>query len=91
MRNRHIATVLAICLFSSLAIADNPTDAPLMTSDVNSAVDQQTGGQTRQHPHKKKQSRERQTQKEHASRKRVQPEQNNLNVQPSVTTEEEKE
>ena len=41
MTNRAVTLVFTACLVSSLAFADNPTDAPLMTNDGNTAVVQQ--------------------------------------------------
>jgi hypothetical protein len=32
MKNRTLALALAICCVSSLALADNPSDAPLLTA-----------------------------------------------------------
>ena len=41
MTNRAVTLAFTACLVSSLPFADNPTDAPLMTNDGNTAVVQQ--------------------------------------------------
>jgi hypothetical protein len=46
MKTRTMAFAFALCLVSSLALADNPSDAPLVTEDADSAavqVDQRVG------------------------------------------------
>jgi hypothetical protein len=44
--NRAAALAFTICLVSSLAFADSPTDAPLMPDDGNTTVVQQQNCQT---------------------------------------------
>jgi len=41
MKSRATTFAFTACLVSSLAFADNPTDAPLMPSDGNTTVAQQ--------------------------------------------------
>lgn len=55
MRTRTAAFTLALCLASSFALADNPSDAPLVTDDAGSAVIQQgkRAGATDHHQNKK--------------------------------------
>jgi hypothetical protein len=38
MKRRAIAIVFTACLLSSLALADNPTDAPLTSNSQNTTV-----------------------------------------------------
>ena len=38
MKHRALTLAFAACLVSSLALADNPADAPLVTDDGNTAV-----------------------------------------------------
>ena len=45
--NRAAALAFTICLVSSLAFADSPTDAPLMPDDGNTTVVQQQNCQDR--------------------------------------------
>jgi hypothetical protein len=54
--NRAAALAFTICLVSSLAFADSPTDAPLMPDDGNTTVVQQQNCQDRakSEPHDKK-------------------------------------
>jgi hypothetical protein len=56
MKNRAVMLVFTGCLVSSLAFADNLTDAPLMTTDGNTAVVQQENckDRTRRQRHHKK-------------------------------------
>jgi hypothetical protein len=43
MKTRTEAFALALCLVSSLALADNPSDAPLVTDNAGSATVQSDG------------------------------------------------
>jgi hypothetical protein len=58
MKHRAITFAFAACLVSSLAFADNPTDAPLVSNDGNTNVAQQENhtGHNRRHPNKKDES-----------------------------------
>lgn len=59
MTNRAVTLAITACLVSSLAFADNPTDAPLMTNDGNTTAVQQDNckdGARRQRHHKKDKS-----------------------------------
>jgi hypothetical protein len=55
MKTRTAAVALALCLVSSLALADNPSDAPLVTDNAGSATVQpdERAGCTDQHRKKK--------------------------------------
>jgi hypothetical protein len=55
MKTRTAAVALALCLVSSLALADNPSDAPLVTDNAGSATVQpdERAGCTDQHRNKK--------------------------------------
>lgn len=56
MKHRFIALTFAACLLSSVAFADNPSDAPLVPQEGSEAtVEQQNcASQTRQQPDKDK-------------------------------------
>jgi hypothetical protein len=58
MKHRAITFAFAVCLVSSLAFADNPTDAPLVRNDESTTVVQQENpaGHNRRHPNKKGES-----------------------------------
>src|SRR6266581_3018679 len=55
MKTRTAAVAFALCLVSSLALADNPSDAPLVTDNAGSATVQQDerAGCADQHRNKK--------------------------------------
>jgi hypothetical protein len=55
MKTRTAAVAFTLCLVSSLALADNPSDAPLVTDNAGSAVVQQDerAGCADQHRNKK--------------------------------------
>jgi hypothetical protein len=53
MKTRTAAVALALCLVSSLALADNPSDAPLVADNAGSATAQPNAGCTDQHRNKK--------------------------------------
>jgi hypothetical protein len=55
MKHRAITFAFAACLVSSLAFADNPTDAPLVPNDGSTPVVQRENrmGHNRRHPNKK--------------------------------------
>lgn len=56
MTNRFLTLAFAACMASSLAFADNPTDAPLMFDDGNTATvqkDGQKGIQKESHTYKR--------------------------------------
>jgi hypothetical protein len=63
------AFALALCLVSSLALADNPSDAPLVTDNEGSAVVQQneTAGCTQDHRNKKDASLSQRASKNHST------------------------
>ena len=57
MKRRAITYIFAVCLITSIALADNPTDAPLVTNDGTAAVEQpdnQTSHKRREHKKKNK-------------------------------------
>lgn len=56
MKNRAATLAFTACLVSSLAFADNSTDAPLVTTDSNTTVVQQENckDRTNAQPHHKK-------------------------------------
>jgi hypothetical protein len=57
MKNRMMTLALAACLLSSLAFADNPTDAPLVVASTTTSVAQQTKRMDHNHyPNKKHES-----------------------------------
>ena len=55
MKHRAITFAFAACMVSSLAFADNPTDAPLVPNDGSTIVVQQENraDRNRRHPNKK--------------------------------------
>ncbi len=87
MKHQRLATALAICLFSSLALGDNPSDAPLVSGEVSSAVDQQAT-EKQVHQDSKQHSREPKAQKEYGSKEKIHPAQNCLDTPPSATTDQ---
>jgi hypothetical protein len=54
MKHRVITFAFAVCLVSSLAFADNPTDAPLVTNDGTTPVVQQETRVSHKRQHAKK-------------------------------------
>jgi hypothetical protein len=59
MKNRAVTLAFTACLVSSLAFADNPTDAPLVTTDSSTTVVRQENCNdhaSRQRHHKKDKS-----------------------------------
>jgi hypothetical protein len=58
MKNRAITLAFAACFVSSLAFADNPSDAPLVNDDARAMVIQRDNrvDHSRRHPKKKDES-----------------------------------
>jgi hypothetical protein len=62
------AFALALCLVSSLALADNPSDAPLVTDNEAAVVQQnETTGCTQDHRNKKDASLRQRASKNHST------------------------
>jgi hypothetical protein len=70
MKSRAITFAFTACLVSSLAFADNPTDAPLMPSDGNTTVAQQQNcaGHNRRHSNQKEEPRPPKAKNENSSK-----------------------
>lgn len=86
MKDRVIAFAFAACLVSSLAFADNPTDAPLVPNDGSTTVVQQENqtGHNRRHPNKKDGSLAAKAKTENPSKGSRQGEQTNPNYSPTA-------
>jgi hypothetical protein len=86
MKHRVITFAFAACLVSSLAFADNPTDAPLVPTDGSTTVVQQENqtGHNRRHPNKKDGSRAAKAKTEDLSKSSRQGEQTNPNYPPTA-------
>jgi hypothetical protein len=85
MKHRVITFAFAACLVSSLAFADNLTDAPLVSNDGSTTVvhqENQTGN--RRHPNKKDESLAAKAKTEHHSKSNRQDEQTNPNYPPTA-------
>jgi hypothetical protein len=70
MKSRAITFAFTAGLVSSLAFADNPTDAPLMPSDGNTTVAQQQNcaGHNRRHSNQKEEPRPPKAKNENSSK-----------------------
>jgi hypothetical protein len=81
MKHRAITFAFAVCLVSSLAFADNPTDAPLVPNDGSTTVVQQENqtGHKRRHSNKKSESLSSTTKSEDSSKNNRQGGQSNPN------------
>jgi cytoskeletal protein RodZ len=79
MKLRAITFAFGALFVSSLAFADNPTDAPLMPNDGNADVRQQENctGHNHQHPNRKGESRSPKAKNENPSKDNRQREQSN--------------
>jgi hypothetical protein len=86
MKHRVITFAFAACLVSSLAFADNPTDAPLVPNDANATVVHQENhtGHDRRHPNKKDESLAAKTRTENPSKSTRQEEHTNPNYPPAA-------
>jgi hypothetical protein len=81
-----ITLIFTACLFNSLAFADNPTDAPLMSSNTNppDAKKQTRAGKHHRHD-KKEEPRSLRAKGEGPSNRDSQPEQGNREYPPTAT------
>lgn len=79
MKHRGMTFAFVACLVSSLAFADNPTDAPLVSNDGSTAVVRQENhaGHNRRHPNKKDESQAAKAKREAPSKNNRQAEQSN--------------
>ncbi len=70
MKNRAITLVFAACFVSSLAVADNPSDAPLVNDDARTIVIQRDNhaDHSRRHSTKKAESPSTRTKSESSSK-----------------------
>jgi hypothetical protein len=86
MKHRVITFAFAACLVSSLAFADNLTDAPLVPNDGSTTVVQQENqtGHNRRHPNKKDGSRAAKAKTKDPSKSSRQGEQTNPNYPPTA-------
>jgi hypothetical protein len=86
MKHRVITFAFAACLVSSLAFADNPTDAPLVLNDGITTVVQRVNhaSHNRRHPNKKDGSLAAKTKTENPSNSGRQREQTNLDYSPTA-------
>jgi hypothetical protein len=83
---KHLITLtFTACLFTSLAFADNPTDAPLMFSNTNppEANKQTHAGKHHRHD-KKEEQRSVRAKSERASNRDRRPEQSNREYPPTA-------
>ena len=71
--------MIAVCLFGSFALADNPTDAPLTFDDSQPPVAKKEThtGKHRRHNYKKDEQRALRAKSEASSKSNRQPEQSN--------------
>jgi hypothetical protein len=85
MKHAAITFAFTACLLSSLAFADNPTDAPLMPADGNSITVQQEkcAGANRRHPNRMDKSGSPRAGSEDPSKKNRQGKQRNADRLPA--------
>jgi hypothetical protein len=82
---RLITLTFTACLFNSLAFADNPTDAPLMSSITNPPAAKKQTRAAKHHRHDKKEERRSLRGKSEGSSNRDgQPEQSNREYPPTA-------
>jgi hypothetical protein len=86
MKHRAITFAFTACLVSSLAFADNPTDAPLVPGDGSTAIVQQEKqtDHNRRHPNKKDGSLPAKTKTKNPTNSGRQGEQTNPNYSPTA-------
>jgi hypothetical protein len=86
MKHRTITFAFATCLISSLAFADNPTDAPLVPNDGGTTVVQQEKqtDHNRRHPNKKDEALAARGKTEDPSKSSRESEQNDPNYSPTA-------
>jgi hypothetical protein len=86
MKHRVITFAFAACLVRSLAFADNPTDAPLVSKDGSTTVVHQENqtGHDRRPPNKKDESLAAKAKTENHSKSSRQDEQTNPNYPPTA-------
>jgi hypothetical protein len=84
---KHLITLtFTACLFSSLAFADNPTDAPLMSSNTNPPAAEKQTRAAKHHRHDEKQDqRSLRAKRVGPSNRDGQPEQSHGEYPPTVS------